>query len=82
MRLPDVRCELCGQPAEPHHIVGRGAGGVDEPYNVLRLCRTHHRQYHDKGWVWFCDEYPRVSGKVLVARETQGKHITQRVVVL
>jgi Protein of unknown function (DUF968). len=37
-------CEVCGKrPAEPHHwIHTRGAGGSDDIWNTLWLCREHH----------------------------------------
>lgn len=74
-----VRCEICGMPAERHHIVSRGAGGVDDAYNVLWLCRAHHRAYHDMGWVWFSESHPWLRAKIVTARETQGKHTDRRV---
>ena len=39
-------CEACGTQvspsALPHHIKTVGAGGTDEPENLLRLCYEHH----------------------------------------
>jgi len=39
-------CEACGKPvrkgALPHHIKTRGAGGTDDPENLLRLCDECH----------------------------------------
>lgn len=72
------RCEVCSGPAEPHHVVSRGAGGTDEPWNVLYLCRRCHRYYHDAGWVKFADYYPALRAKILEARRTSGKHVDER----
>lgn len=37
-------CELCGAPAYgwPHHIKTRGAGGKEDPWNLIQLCANHH----------------------------------------
>jgi len=44
-------CELChltGVKFEPHHIKSRGAGGTDDPSNILVCCRLCHEdvQHH------------------------------------
>lgn len=72
------RCEICGGNAEKHHIVSRGAGGTDEPWNILWLCRFCHRVYHDNGWVQFVEWYPALRAKVETAREMAGKHTEGR----
>lgn len=36
-------CEICGKPADKHHIVYRSQGGVDFPLNFKYLCSEHHR---------------------------------------
>lgn len=38
----------CSGPIECAHVVSRGAGG-DDRSNTVSLCRTHHRQQHDRG---------------------------------
>jgi co-chaperonin GroES (HSP10) len=43
-------CCICGQDAEPHHVVSQGAGG-DDVGNVLPLCRHHHQDFHNWG-IW------------------------------
>lgn len=78
MNIPRL-CEVCGRPAEAHHIVSRGAGGTDESWNVLLLCRRCHRYYHDYGWVKFASYYPHLRAKILEARRTAGKHLEERV---
>ena len=58
-------CEVCRRPAEPpHHVRTRGAGGGDEPENLLGLCVLHHRQIHDHGADTFAARYPRVAAKI------------------
>lgn len=38
-----LKCEICGKPADKHHIVYRSQGGVDFPLNFKYLCSEHHR---------------------------------------
>ena len=68
-----MRCEICGLPADRHHVVSRGAGGVDEEYNILLLCRGHHREIHSIGWRTFARRYPKVREAVEAARYRQGR---------
>ena len=35
--------EDCSKGLDPHHIITRGAGGDDEPHNIITLCRRHHQ---------------------------------------
>lgn len=37
-------CERCGRPAHgwPHHIKTRGAGGKEDPWNLIQLCGECH----------------------------------------
>lgn len=52
-------CEVCGQrPAEAHHwLRTRGAGGSDDPRNILWLCRQHHMIAHAMGRDSFFEQY-------------------------
>ena len=36
-------CEICGAPADVHHIVHRSEGGLDIDLNYKYLCPKHHR---------------------------------------
>ena len=36
----------CTSGIDPHHIISRGAGGGDEPQNIIALCRRHHNLAH------------------------------------
>lgn len=38
-----LKCQICGKPADKHHIVYRSQGGVDFPLNFKYLCQEHHR---------------------------------------
>jgi hypothetical protein len=59
-----------------HHIVSKGAGGSDEPFNKMWLCFYHHiQEFHQKGWRWFCRKHPELEQEILTARERQGKKI-------
>jgi hypothetical protein len=54
-RMP---CSVCGKrPADPCHILSVGSGGPDADWNVIPMCRTHHTEQHNKGWVTFADKY-------------------------
>ena len=56
-----------------HHIVSKGAGGVDDEYNMLDLCFLHHREFHDHGWHTFTIAHTELCYQIHVARERQGK---------
>ena len=55
-------CVACGttQNVDPCHIQSRGAGGPDEHWNVLPMCRRHHSMQHQIGWIRFGIIYPTV----------------------
>lgn len=42
-------CHVCGAPppSDPHHVVTRERGGLDE--HTVPLCRAHHEEWHDAG---------------------------------
>src|SRR5690606_17013826 len=44
-----LSCCVCdaSAPSDPHHVKSRGAGG--DRRDLVPLCRTHHREYHDVG---------------------------------
>ena len=54
-------CEVDGcrrAPArEPHHLVPRSRGRSDLHENLLRLCLTHHREWHHVGGVEWWRRY-------------------------
>ena len=37
------QCEVCGKPADKHHIVYKSQGGIEFPLNFRYLCNLHHR---------------------------------------
>lgn len=42
-------CRLCGNvPYELHHVLSKARGGPDAPWNLLALCRDHHRLVTDE----------------------------------
>lgn len=47
-------------PSDPCHLKSRGSGGDDVESNLLSLCRTHHGEQHQIGFVKFCEKYPAV----------------------
>ena len=51
-------CEICQKTRglDHHHVVPRGMGGSREPKvlgedNLITLCRTCHRNFHEGGWI-------------------------------
>lgn len=52
-------CVICGgHPVDACHIVSRGAGGPDESWNVIPLCRNHHQMQHKLGFVRMMEKFP------------------------
>jgi hypothetical protein len=35
--------------SHPHHLITRGSGGHDLPWNVIPLCVKHHQEIHNVG---------------------------------
>lgn len=51
-------CEICRKrPTDRAHITSRGAGGSDEPKNIMWLCREHHRLQHQIGIKTFVQRF-------------------------
>lgn len=45
-------CLACwATPCDPHHVLSRGAGGLD--CHCVPLCRKHHSQFHSLGRLGF-----------------------------
>ena len=38
-----LKCEICGKPADKHHIVYKSQGGIEFTLNFRYLCTQHHR---------------------------------------
>lgn len=38
-----LKCEVCGKPADKHHIVYKSQGGIEFQLNFRYLCSCHHR---------------------------------------
>lgn len=56
------RCFICGEtPVDRCHIKSRGAGGSDEDWNVIKMCRAHHQHSHITGWVRFMELFPVIA---------------------
>ncbi len=57
-----IGCKICKKQAELHHINIKGMGGrktfltngkeydIDNPINLIPLCREHHSQAHAGKW--------------------------------
>jgi len=57
----------------PHHIRTRGAGGDDEPENLLALCRVKHDEIGSIGPREFARAHPWLEKKILAALERSKK---------
>ena len=72
-------CEACRiqQTAEAAHIVSAKTGGPAEPWNLLALCfACHEGTFHQKGWLTFCDIFPHLREKIVLARIRCGRKLT------
>lgn len=75
-------CEAChGVASDHHHVVSRGAGGPDEDWNLVWLCRECHREYHTLGWWKFAERYPHARMRIVAARQRAGVTTESRVEV-
>jgi len=55
------RCLVCRDlPTDQCHITSRGAGGSDEDWNLMPLCRRHHIEQHTIGIVSFVTKHESV----------------------
>ena len=58
---PKVKCPACTRVADCfHHVKTRGAGGSDEPWNLMPLCQAHHNEIHMKGNCLMAAKHPNV----------------------
>ena len=62
-------CEACGRKTQewPHHVRTRGAGGDDDPSNLLELCKEHHAEIHTMGRTQFVEHFPHLYDKIMDA---------------
>lgn len=58
-------CLACGRRSDAAHIKSKGSGGNDETGNLVPLCRQHHSEQHQLGWVRFSRKYQRVAWALL-----------------
>jgi hypothetical protein len=62
-------CVSCGRFGEGftcyHHLISRGAGGVDEAFNMISTCLGCHNMYHQKGLVFMAEKFPSVKNWLL-----------------
>jgi len=61
-----IECKICKKQAELHHVYIKGMGGrkkvlihdkeydIDDPINLIPLCREHHEQAHSGKWTREC----------------------------
>lgn len=52
-------CVICGSTigVVAHHVKHKGAGGDDDPENLLALCGKHHLEIHAQGCKTFMKKY-------------------------
>ena len=57
-----VKCFACGSPPpnDAAHIRSKGAGGPDEGFNLMALCRGCHQRQHRLGFDRFLLAHPHV----------------------
>lgn len=56
-------CFLCGSRyrVDPCHIKSFGSSGIEEWWNLVPMCRTHHEEQHRLMWKRFCEKYPKAA---------------------
>lgn len=64
--IKKLPCVVCGSKSmvDPCHIRSKGAGGPDEEYNVIPMCRDHHAAQHRMGFLKMFEKYPRLKDAV------------------
>lgn len=66
-----MRCHICNTaPTDTCHIRSKGAGGPDQEWNYMYLCRKHHQEQHRVGIVTFVERHPEV--REYIARSGWG----------
>jgi hypothetical protein len=61
-------CPVCNQvPTDRAHIRSKGAGGSWADDNIIQLCRQHHSEQHQGGWIKFIEKYKTI-GEVLKSK--------------
>ena len=60
--LREQDCLACGVggPSDIHHVKSRGAGGGDDAFNIIPLCRVCHERWHKMGGGTFVKKKPHV----------------------
>ena len=58
-RQPCAACKA-PQPSDPAHIKSRGAGGKNEDWELMPLCRPCHIMQHKVGWKKMAEMFPGV----------------------
>ncbi len=53
------QCMICDRyGVDPCHIRTRGAGGPDADFNLLKMCREHHTEQGQIGFMKMVSRYP------------------------
>lgn len=53
-----MSCLICSNnESDRHHVKTRGAGGTDDDFNLMNLCRIHHVEIHKIGNTRFAVKY-------------------------
>jgi 5-methylcytosine-specific restriction endonuclease McrA len=62
-KMQEVGCVACGAtpPVDACHIKSRGAGGGDDWFNIIPMCRKCHTEQHTIGWIQFTKKYSHVN---------------------
>ncbi len=62
-RREGFACALCGDPRalQIHHVIPRGDGGGNSPYNLICLCRYCHAAAHG---TFLIEDYPITQAEV------------------
>lgn len=53
--LPCVVCGVLG--CDPCHVATFGARGIEEEWSMIPMCRKHHTEQGDIGWIRMCAKH-------------------------
>jgi hypothetical protein len=59
LKINKMPCIICKtSPSDSAHILSKGSGGDDVPWNIIPFCRKHHIEQHQYGWFKMCERNP------------------------
>ena len=61
MKKSETPCIVCGNtPSDQAHLKSVGSGGTMDEFNLIALCRRHHSEQHQIGFVRFIGKHKHI----------------------